>query len=86
MLFCLDYPKKRRPNDVHHLGLGNAHNPHVLCVRSGCSASSASRLAATITPTGISSKVHSLDVDVPSHSVNKETSRIQNHFVICLCP
>ncbi|PAW37670.1 hypothetical protein CIL06_09770 [Pantoea vagans] len=38
------------------LNLGSAHNPHVLRVRSGCSALSVSRLPATITPTRISSK------------------------------
>ncbi|OXM25281.1 L-asparaginase [Pantoea sp. AV62] len=37
------------------LNLGSAHNPHVLRVRSGCSALSVSRLPATITPTGIGS-------------------------------
>ncbi|NCF04825.1 hypothetical protein DK872_05880 [Kosakonia sp. MH5] len=32
------------------LHLGSARNPHVLCVRSGCCALSASKLAASITP------------------------------------
>ncbi|PHZ29287.1 L-asparaginase [Yersinia bercovieri] len=32
------------------LNLGSARNPHVLCVRSGFCALSASKLAATITP------------------------------------
>ncbi|HAI06736.1 L-asparaginase [Pantoea sp. AV62] len=34
------------------LKLGSAHNPHVLRVRSGCSAQSVSGLPATITPGG----------------------------------
>ena len=38
------------------LAPGSARNPHVLCVRSGFSALSMSRLSATITPTGIGFK------------------------------
>ncbi|PNM16566.1 DNA metabolism protein [Yersinia enterocolitica] len=35
------------------MDLGSARNPHVLRVRSGCSALSASKLPATITPNRI---------------------------------
>ncbi|PWD72333.1 DNA metabolism protein [Pectobacterium versatile] len=35
---------------------GSARNPHVLRVRSGCCALSVPKLAATITPNGISYK------------------------------
>ncbi|EBW2074700.1 hypothetical protein CWG89_10130 [Salmonella enterica subsp. enterica serovar Krefeld] len=38
------------------LVLGSARNPHVLRVRSGCSALSVTKLAATITPYGPGNK------------------------------